>query len=204
MAYFANLPMPYTEKELDLALAIYRITGAIEARNSLILRHIRLGFHIAKKYGIKYPDLKDDLISVSVEGVVHAVESLRGNLHPTPSKYITLTVHGFLKWFLEHRKIVYIPRRAKSRHVLISEITGLYKNTEEKLDKGLTVPPNHDETLITTTVERLKLTKLEQQILELRLQDFTIIEIALMLRRSTTFVRCRLQDIGKKYENLGK
>ncbi|ABP66510.1 RNA polymerase, sigma 28 subunit, FliA/WhiG family [Caldicellulosiruptor saccharolyticus DSM 8903] len=106
MFYIENansFPHPLSDEEEEMHLK-KMWEGAIEARNILIEKNLRLVAHIAKKYTLSFPNLTDDIISVGTIGLIKAIETYSQEKNTRLSTYAAKCIENEILMYLRQNK----------------------------------------------------------------------------------------------------
>ncbi len=165
-----------------------------EAIEKMILSHIRLAFSIVNRYISVFPHFVKDLDSAAMLGIVIAVNKIaQGSMaaHNNVTGYIVINVNYAVRGEIQKSFVIRAPRNKK-----------VVKVTNDLRQGGMLRHSQLSNQLyeIWDTVDSLTEDQLEKQILELRGEGHTDVEVAEFLgltRSSVTRIR---QSLFKKYK----
>lgn len=97
-----SFPKPLTSKEEEHYLKLYE-NGDLEAKNTLIVKNLRLVAHIAKKYSnTNYSP--DDLISIGTIGLIKAINTYSSEKSTKLSTYASRCIENEILMFMRSEK----------------------------------------------------------------------------------------------------
>ena len=205
----SDLPNQLSLPELTDLLDKHR-SGDPNAREKLIMSHVRLVLQICGGYVARYPEKKDDIVSAAMLGLVEAVDRMRVHVHNNIGGYVTIRVHSSIHKFLINDYAIRIPqkqiKKLKEEHILPYTINFNSKIQEDEdnyayendADTSL-LPPQYDDHEHEISDFLNYLTAQEQEILTLRLENHTGRDIAKIIQISPARVSQILCDIGEKF-----
>jgi len=205
----SDLPNQLSLPELTDLLAKHR-AGDTDARETLIMSHVRLVLQICGGYVARYPKKKDDIVSAAMIGLVEAVDRMCAHVHNNIGGYITIKVHSAIHKFLSEDHVIRIPqkqiKKMREENILPYTINLHGKVQEDEDNTAYTndaeislLPPQYDENDYEIHDFLNYLSTQEQEVLKLRLENHTGRDIAKILRISPARVSQILDDIGKKF-----
>ena len=189
--------------------------------SALIECHIKLAYQISKRFINSYPKKKDDIIAAAFYGLSKAVNwAYEGRLYDDGiTKYIQVTVQRHIRDFLETDHKINIPRKTFKRLIELNEtiefvpvIVPINHDTENENEDFYL--EDYQENVTDQYVQHykifeelffiLKLTDIERQIVELRLDGYTQAEIGQKLNRTQQSIQQILKGIQDriKYTEL--
>jgi len=155
--------------------------------NDIILKHLNFAHKAAQPYIATVPQKKDIIISAAYEGITLAVNRIKNNppAHKNLKSFIWVTITGTIQDTLHKDCLVQCPR-GQERYKYKS-LVGLKAHVPE-------VNPFAESDLIKT----LRMTQVEQDILKLRVEGYTLIEIGMQLSLSHTTVSNKLSSLVRR------
>ena len=97
-----SFPKPLTSQEEEYYLKLYE-EGDAEAKNTLIVKNLRLVAHIAKKYSnLNY--CPDDLISIGTIGLIKAINTYSSEKSTKLSTYASRCIENEILMFIRSEK----------------------------------------------------------------------------------------------------
>jgi len=194
----SDLPNQMSEEELQTKLEAYR-QGNDSVKEDLILGHMRLTLQICGGYVGRYPHKKNDIVSSAMLGLVEAVNRTRTHIkHNNISAYITTKIHSHIYEFLRTDKLIrgnynLVPYTIMLLKTLWDEENEYYNEAESD-----SLPPQYDEDTIVVTDLINQFTSQQQEIIKMKLESYTNVEIAKRLGVSSEYIRQILLSIGEK------
>lgn len=191
-----DIPQPLSAEDLIYFVNQLR-AGSEEAREKIILSHLRLSIQIASPYIKHYPDKQDDILQAAYMGIVIAVDRAPKKLYnDNISGYITTTVHSSIAEFLRKDHLVYgatcIPCTTKVA-VKEDEDNSEYNNDAE----ALLFPPQYDDEALVVADFVNRLSPNLRRVCLLRLEGYTDIEIATRFDVSSETIRELRGKVGQ-------
>lgn len=157
---------------------------SLGAQDALIINHIPLAMKIAR-----YRGNKDVFISAALFGLVQAVRWLDERCKENdPEKYIAGTIRRFVYDAINECYVVDRPRGKIASESIKQE------TDDSLLYKGVT--QNHEKLIIEEILN--KFTSVEQKIISLRMDGWTLEEIAEEYGTSRSDIHRRLKQIKKR------
>lgn len=163
--------------------------------------NISLALRVAKRYTRAFPNKYDDIRSVALVALVKACRDIENGkpTHDNYPAYLTVKVRGEILRFINRDSVV----RKHKVIPIIDNITTYDDSDEENLpdfdtEEGLIIdlPILYSE-LVNDFY--LHLTEEEKNVLNYRLQEYTLDEIAGMVGHSRCWVELRCNSIKDKY-----
>jgi len=162
-------------------------------------KHQRLVFHIIKKYPIPQdgPLEYNDYVSSGLYGLYKAINTFDINKDIKFATYASTCINNEIRMMLrklkKHRNTTYIDE------ILTIDTEG-HKLTYNDIISDIKSDIAYDDFIFKDTIKDIKLTDIEKQIVQLRIDGKTQKEIANILNFSQSYVSRILQKIKKKIE----
>lgn len=189
-----NYPVGMGEARKLETLELIR-KGNTEAKNELIMCHVRLAISIVDRYILKFNcrHLDDELDDAAIEGVIVAIDRVqRGYLkHDNVTAYIVVVVHRYISDCLRKSSLIPTPRGHVYR-----------KSVQIQEDNVCCDPKTSLETrdLINCTIKNEQ----ERRVVDLKIKGFTDKEVGeIMDIPQITVFRIR-QTLKTRYERLNR
>jgi len=162
--------------------------GKKEAINEIVNGHIRLALSISSRY-ITYfncSHLSQDLDSAAMEGLVVAANRLDTIGHDNVTGFIVVYVHNFVSTYLRKSSIVPVPRGYDP--VIVKSI-------------GENDASHMDSFLLQDLLENLTKNEIECEIVNLKIQRYTDLEVAGILKIPATKVFRIRKKLKERYRD---
>jgi RNA polymerase sigma factor (sigma-70 family) len=179
-------------------------------KEELLKKYIKLAYKLAGPFYKGFPNHAEDIKSAALEGLCRAINVIiKGNKYEFAGAIIYLHIRGHI--FNEINKIPFIRipvsyiKRHKLfcyEHNLIFRIKDLYPEVFNDLESSSTEGHYHNK--LKTLIKNLHLNDEELSVLDLRLEDQTVREIATELVCSKSKVQKiieRIRHKWRKYED---
>lgn len=169
--------------------------GNAEAKDKLILVHIRLAVSIVDRYIAEFNcrHLDDELDDAAIEAVVVAVNRVeQGHMkHDNITGYIVLWVHSLVSKCLRNSSLVPAPRGHRYRKSI-------------PIDDSRTTNGSEDMSLVLDIINRIISTPEEQRIVDLKIASHTDKEVAKIMEIPQVRVQRIRQILRKRFERLNQ
>lgn len=202
-------------------------SGDTEVINEIVMGHLRLGLHIASRYGSLYPDKIDDIVGVMTLALVKYVRKARHALRDNNiTPYLTTNIHEKILDFVENDHCVNMPSRTVRHYVYTGNSKldtvpvpiAIHKDYYEEYES-----PNHQDiykspensgsfVVLETTDENLieinelleKVTPdfIERRVIELRAQGYTYSEISPQVGYSVSSIHLIVNTVEKRFMRI--
>lgn len=184
--------------------------GDNSVKATIIGDHMRLCMSIVAKYAARYPYLVDDMVGAAMMGACQAVDWAPTRMYDNNiTPYIYQTCERFIKETIEHRLVIYIPRRrfttlheeADAFVPLVQTINATREEDEDDYDllsehAARTVGEN--PLLFEELLESLALTARDRTVVDMLIENYTQVEIAEAIGVTPMAVSYIKQTIGEK------
>jgi RNA polymerase sigma factor (sigma-70 family) len=171
-----------------------------DSRDEMITRNMPLAIMLTDRYTQQHPQyqyLYDDLLSSAFSGLVHAVAALSTSHRPErirPTGYITLYVTHSLKDVALMAPMIVPSLRTQKRKPYLPPIT----TESDVLPDQIAQRNDNDFIDLCETITHCCQSHIEQQVVDLRAQRYTLREVATILGTSEATVRRTIRTVHKR------
>lgn len=168
-----------------------------ECSDFLMRKHQRLVFHIIKKYPLQDGLEYNDYLSNGLYGLFKAINTFDINKDIKFGTYASTCINNEIRMMLRRLK-----KHMNTTHIdkVLNVDTEGHKLTYNDILFDAKSSIAYDDFIFADTIKDIKLTSMEKQIIQMRIDGKTQKEIADILNFSQSYVSRLLQKIKKKIE----
>lgn len=193
--------------EQEMQTLVVRYLNGEDVKDQIIERHIPLARAIGHRYSKIRPESRDDLIAHALLALTQAVVWAKTRLKDEKiTYYILCTIKSFLREFLrcdQPIRLSYweVRRQLKENgSVEVPIVKSANKSWSEGTFEDYEKTSSDESTAeYKERIKKLRLSPLESKILSLRLEGYTLVEIAARLKKSKDTIQRSILSIQEKY-----